>query len=137
MGASIKYNAMQAISAINGGASDVAVGKLAGGITVSAIIAIAGVFALLHVNDIAHAIIPAGSGGGMGSMGAAAGGFAGSIASAPGKAATGIQGVVSQSKGAAAAKAQQSFQGSVTSALGKLTQPKTQMPSASPWPYME
>lgn len=122
MGATLKYNAMRALSDINGGASDVAVGKVAAGVTVSAIIAVAGIFALLHVNDIAQAIIPAGGGGGMGSMGNAAGGFAGSVANTPGKAATGIQGVVANQKGIASASAQKAFQNNVTNALGKLTE---------------
>lgn len=121
MGATLKYQALQALKVV-GGDADSAVGSLAAGITVSAIIAVAGIFALLHVNDIATAIIPAGSGGGMGSMGAAAGGFAGSVANTPGKAATGIQGIVANQKGIASANAQKAFQSNVTSALGKLTE---------------
>ena len=116
----LKFVTESALGKCHAGNVNGAIGAVSGGVTIAAIMAIAGVFALLHVNDIAQAIIPS-SGGGGGSMAAAAGGFAGSAASMPGKAATGVKGVVSESKGAAAAKATQAFQQTVTGELGKLT----------------
>ena len=116
----LKYEATEALRNL-GVSSGTAGGSIAAGVTVSAIIAIAGVFALLHVNDLATAILPTGGGGGMGSMAAAGGGFAGSAAATPGKAATGIQGVVANHKGIASANAEKAFQQNVTSALGRLT----------------
>lgn len=120
MAAVLKYEATEALRNL-GVSSGTAGGSIAAGVTVSAIIAIAGIFALLHVNDLATAILPTGGGGGMGSMAAAAGGFAGSAAATPGKAATGIQGVVANQKGIASANAEKAFQQNVTSALGRLT----------------
>ena len=120
--ANLEYQARQALDSLNRTGEKMGA-HIGGGITITAIMCIAGIFALLKVSDMAQAIIPT-TGGSFGDLGGAGAGFAAglgkSAASIPGKAATTATGISGKAASKAGQKATQQFQQGVTDALGKI-----------------
>lgn len=124
-----EYQAKQALAAIEqamSGSTSIAdeVGvHIGGGITITTIMCIAGIFALLKVSDMAQAIIPT-SGGSFGDLGGAGAGFAAGTAKGaaqlPGKAATVITGHTGKKTAAKNAQATQQFQQNVSKNLSNI-----------------